>query len=154
MHQNLATSLQRSLNSPLESVLRYTAHHRLSDRRSQRESASKNYLFTIVSILRWSINGPLSGKRCIHIAVPTKPSQEAWNQTFLCWPLDVHYKFKWLTHAPSEEEKNTCMKLTEPRDPTWNDSRYYLCGSKDQRPISRLIHDEQRNSFLCGPQQH
>lgn len=86
--------------------------------------------------LRWSINGPLNGKRCIHIAVPTKPSQEAWNQTYLCWPLDVHYKFKWLTHAPGEEEKNTCMKLTEPRDPTWNDSRYYLCGSKDQRPIN------------------
>lgn len=85
--------------------------------------------------LRWSSTGALNGKRCIHIDVPTKPNQEAWNQTYLCWPRDGNYKFKWLTHVPSHDEEGSCLKWTEPRDPTWNDSSYYLCGTKEEKPI-------------------
>lgn len=85
--------------------------------------------------LRWSYQGPLRDKTCIHINIPTKSGHEAWNQSYLCWPHDGNYQFKWLTHVPSNEEKGSCLKWTEPRDPTWNDSRYYLCAKKHRKPI-------------------
>ena len=96
------------------------------------------FLFQLVS--RWSYRGPLRDKRCIHINIPTKSGHEAWNQSYLCWPHDGNYKFKWLTHAPNDEEKASCLKWTEPRDRTWNDSRYYLCAKKHRKPIGRLFH--------------
>ncbi|KAJ7392163.1 hypothetical protein OS493_013535 [Desmophyllum pertusum] len=85
--------------------------------------------------LRWSYRGALRGKRCIHINVPSKPSNESWDRSYLCWPHDGIYKFKWLTHAPRYEERDSCLEWSEPRDPTWGDKRYYLCATKDQQPI-------------------
>lgn len=85
--------------------------------------------------LSWSYRGPMRDRRCINIDVPTKSTREGWNRAYLCWPYDGNYKFKWLTHAPRNEEKGSCLKWTEPHDPTWSDSRYYLCATKDRKPV-------------------
>lgn len=79
--------------------------------------------------------GPIRGKRCIQINVPTKPSSESWERSHLCWPHDGIYKFRWLTERPSHEERDNCLEWTEPRDPTWKDKTYYLCGTKVQQAI-------------------
>ncbi|KAM7443302.1 Bone morphogenetic protein 1 [Porites harrisoni] len=85
--------------------------------------------------LRWSYRGPLRDKRCTRIRVPTKSHTEGWDRAYLCWPHDGNYKFKWLTNEPSDKDKGSCLKWTEPRDPTWNNSRYYLCATKHKRAV-------------------
>ena len=79
--------------------------------------------------------GPIRGKRCIQINVPTKPSNESWERSHLCWPHDGIYKFRWLTQRPSYEERDSCLEWTEPRDPTWKAKTYYLCANKVQQAI-------------------
>lgn len=79
--------------------------------------------------------GPIRGKRCIQIDVPTKPSNESWERSHLCWPHDGIYKFRWLTQRPSYEERDSCLEWTEPRDPTWKAKTYYLCANKVQQAI-------------------
>lgn len=88
--------------------------------------------------------GPIRGKRCIQINVPTKPSNESWERSYLCWPHDGIYKFKWLTQAPSYEERGNCLEWTEPRDPTWSPKTYYLCATKDHQPIGMYVLTWQR----------
>lgn len=88
--------------------------------------------------------GPIRGRRCIQINVPTKPSYESWERSYLCWPHDGIYKFTWLTQAPSREERGNCLEWTEPRDPTWGSKRYYLCATKDQQPIGMYLRDKPR----------
>lgn len=87
---------------------------------------------------RWSYRGPLRDKRCTRIRVPTKSHTEGWDQAYLCWPHDGNYKFKWLTNEPSDKDKGSCLKWTEPRDPTWNNSRYYLCATKHKRAVGKF----------------
>ena len=83
----------------------------------------------------FSYRGPVRGKRCLQINVPTKHYTESWARSYFCWPHDGIYKFTWLTHAPSAEERGNCLLWNEPRDPTWGDKKYYLCATKDQQPI-------------------
>lgn len=87
---------------------------------------------------RWSYRGPLRDKRCTRIRVPTKSHAEGWDRAYLCWPHDGNYKFKWLTNEPSDKDKGSCLKWTEPRDPTWNNSRYYLCATKHKRAVGKF----------------
>lgn len=79
--------------------------------------------------------GPIRGKQCIQINVPTKPSNESWERSHLCWSHDGIYKFRWLTQTPSFEERDSCLEWTEPRDPTWKANTYYLCATKVQQAI-------------------
>ncbi|XP_027036187.1 uncharacterized protein LOC113664759 [Pocillopora damicornis] len=85
--------------------------------------------------LSFSTRGPVPGKKCLQIRTPTKSYYEIWDRSYLCWPHDGIYKFKWLTHAPTAEERANCLEWSEPRDPTWGRNRYFLCATKDRKPI-------------------
>lgn len=86
-------------------------------------------------VLSFWHKGPIRGKKCIQINVPTKPSSESWERSHLCWPHDGIYKFRWLTQRPSYEQRDSCLEWTEPRDPTWKAKTYYLCATKVQQAI-------------------
>lgn len=86
-------------------------------------------------VLSFWYKGPIRGKKCIQIYVPTKPSSESWERSHLCWSHDGIYKFRWLTQTPSFEERDSCLEWTEPRDPTWKANTYYLCATKVQQAI-------------------
>lgn len=86
-------------------------------------------------VLSFWYKGPIRGKKCIQIYVPTKPSSESWERSHLCWSHDGIYKFRWLTQTPSFDERDSCLEWTEPRDPTWKANTYYLCATKVQQAI-------------------
>lgn len=86
-------------------------------------------------VLSFWHRGPIRGKKCIQINVPSKPSNESWERSHLCWPHDGIYKFRWLTQRPSSHERDSCLEWTEPRDPTWKAKTYYLCATKVQQAI-------------------
>lgn len=85
--------------------------------------------------LSFSGRGPVPGKKCIQLRIPTKSHYESWARSYFCWPHDGIYKFKWLTHAPTAEERPNCLELSEPRDLTWGRNKYFLCATKDRQPI-------------------
>ena len=119
------------------------------------QQLSWNVIFIIDYFAKWAIfsiiidfcvysfwhKGPIRGKRCIQINVPTKPSNESWERSHLCWPHDGIYKFRWLTQRPSYEERDSCLEWTEPRDPTWKAKTYYLCANKVQQAIGMYGRD-------------
>ena len=102
-----------------------------------------------MSGVSFSTRGPVPGKKCLQIRTPTKSYYEIWDRSYLCWPHDGIYKFKWLTHAPTAEERANCLEWSEPRDPTWGRNRYFLCATKDRKPIGRFFFKISVTFYSC-----